>query len=45
MIGFFQFHGKSSAIRLAGCPGSRPRISASQARGSTPFILHVSISV
>jgi hypothetical protein len=32
----FQFHGKSSWIRLAGCMAMRDRTSASQAKGSIP---------
>src|SRR5579859_2550216 len=35
----FQLHGNSSASRLAGCSAMRARTSASQACGSTPFIL------
>src|ERR1700681_216046 len=40
----FQFHGSSSAMRLAGWSGSRASTSASQACGSTLLNLQVSIS-
>src|SRR5437016_7973730 len=38
-----QFHGRSSSIRWAGCSAIRARTSASQACGSTSFILAVTI--
>ena len=40
-----QFHGRRSPIRLAGWSGSRASTSASQACGSTPLSLAVSIRV
>lgn len=41
----FQFHGSNSSMRLAECPGRRFSTSASQARGSMPLSLQVSIRV